>query len=235
MLEKLKEKVCSANIELSRKGIVIYTWGNVSEIDAETKLVVIKPSGVPYETMTPDDMVVLDLEGSVIEGHYNPSSDAPTHLEIYRNFPEIKSITHTHSTYATSFAQSGTPVSAFGTTHADYFYGDVPVTRELSTDEVASDYELNTGKVIVETIKRLNINPMDIPAILVKSHGPFIFGKNAENCVHNAVVLEEIAKMNFLTLNLKAQTQSIPQYLLNKHYLRKHGKNAYYGQKTLQQ
>ena len=167
MLEKLKEKVCSANIELSRKGIVIYTWGNVSEIDAETKLVVIKPSGVPYETMTPDDMVVLDLEGSVIEGHYNPSSDAPTHLEIYRNFPEIKSITHTHSTYATSFAQSGTPV---------------------------------------------------------------IFGENAENCVHNAVVLEEIAKMNFLTLNLKAQTQLIPQYLLDKHYLRKHGKNAYYGQ-----
>ncbi len=234
MLEKLKEKVCAANIELSKKGIVIYTWGNVSELDTETKLVVIKPSGVPYETMTPDDMVVLDLEGSIIEGHYKPSSDAPTHLEIYRNFPEIKSVTHTHSTYATSFAQAGTPLKAFGTTHADYFYGEVPVTRELSANEVANDYELNTGKVIVETIKGLNINPMAIPAILVKSHGPFIFGKNAETCVHNAVVLEEIAKMNFLTLNLKAQTQSIPQYLLDKHYHRKHGKNAYYGQKALQ-
>lgn len=230
MLEKLKENVCRANIELFKRGIVIFTWGNVSEIDEETKLVVIKPSGVSYESMKPEDMVVLDLEGSIIEGHYKPSSDAPTHLELYRNFPQVKSITHTHSTYATAFAQAGAPIKSFGTTHADYFYGEVPVTRELNKNEIETNYELNTGKVIVETIKRLNINPVDVPAVLVKSHGPFIFGKNSDNCVHNAVVLEEIAKMNFITTNLNPYLNNIPDYLLDKHYLRKHGKNAYYGQ-----
>lgn len=229
MLEKLKEQVCAANIELFKRGIVIFTWGNVSEIDEETKFVVIKPSGVPYETMKPDDMVVLNLEGRVIEGYYNPSSDAPTHLEIYKQFSEVKSITHTHSVYATAFAQAGMEIPAFGTTHADYFYGNVPITRELNEIEVSTDYELNTGKVIVETLKNKNIN--DIPAILVKSHGPFIFGKNAQDCVHNAVVLEEVAKISYLTHNINPNTSKIPDYLLDKHYLRKHGVNSYYGQK----
>lgn len=231
MLENLKEKVCKANIELFQRGIVIFTWGNISEIDEATKLVVIKPSGVPYKTMRPEDMVVLDLEGSVIEGHYRPSSDAPTHLEIYRNFPSIKSVGHTHSTYATAFAQAGSEIIPFGTTHADFSYGGIPVTRELTQAEVDTDYELNTGKVIVETLMKYQSHESPPPpGVLVKSHGPFIFGKNAQDCVHNAVVLEEIAKINFLTLNIKPQTQKIPQYLLDKHYLRKHGKNAYYGQ-----
>lgn len=230
MLENLKEKVCKANIELFQRGIVIFTWGNISEIDEATKLVVIKPSGVPYETMRPEDMVVLDLEGSVIEGHYRPSSDAPTHLEIYRNFPSIKSVGHTHSTYATAFAQAGSEIIPFGTTHADFSYGGIPVTRELTRDEVDTDYELNTGKVIGETLTKYQFAEVLPPSVLVKSHGPFIFGKNAQDSVHNAVVLEEIAKINFLTLNIKPQTQKIPQYLLDKHYLRKHGKNAYYGQ-----
>lgn len=232
MLEKLKEQVCKANIELFKRGIVIFTWGNISEIDKETKLVVIKPSGVPYETMTPKDMVVLDLEGSVIEGYFNPSSDTPTHLEIYRNFPEIKSIGHTHSTYATSFAQAGMPLKPFGTTHADYCYGEIPLTRELDRDEIENNYELNTGRVIVESLKQYQSDKVSPPpAVLVKSHGPFIFGKSADDCVHNAIVLEEVAKMNFITMNINMQTQNIPQYLLDKHYLRKHGKNAYYGQK----
>lgn len=231
MLEKLKENVCRANIELFKRGIVIFTWGNVSEIDEETKLVVIKPSGVPYESMKPEDMVVLDLEGSIIEGHYKPSSDAPTHLELYRNFTQIRSITHTHSTYATAFAQAGLPIKALGTTHADYFYGEVPVTRDLNKEEIENNYEQNTGKVITETIKRWNMSPAEIPAILVKSHGPFIFGKDSNNCVHNAVVLEEIAKMNFITSILNPHLNNIPSLLLDKHYLRKHGKNAYYGQK----
>lgn len=230
MLEELKQNVCEANVELYKKGIVIFTWGNVSELDSQTGLVVIKPSGVPYETMTPDDMVVLDLEGSVIEGRYKPSSDAPTHLEIYKNFSNIKSIAHTHSTYATAFAQAGNPIRALGTTHADYFYGNVPVTRELSQAEVKNAYEVNTGKVIVETIKSHNINPIEVPAILVKSHGVFAFGKDSANCIHNAIVLEEVAKMNSITQSLSPNVKNIPQYVLNKHYNRKHGKNAYYGQ-----
>lgn len=231
MLEKLKEEVCNANVELYKCGIVIYTWGNVSAFDEKSKLVVIKPSGVSYEKMLPKDMVVLDIEGNIIEGNYKPSSDTNTHLEIYRNFPQIKSITHTHSTYAVAFSQAGIPIKAFGTTHADYFYGEIPVTRDLNKIEIDENYEINTGKVIVETIKSLNINPIDIPAILVKSHGPFIFGNNSNNCVHNAVVLEEIAKMNFITSLLNPNLASIHSFLLDKHYLRKHGKNAYYGQK----
>lgn len=228
MLESLKEKVCEANIELFRRNIVIYTWGNVSEIDLESGFVVIKPSGLSYDKMKPRDMVVLDLKGSIIEGTLKPSSDTPTHLELYRNFKDLKSIAHTHSTYATAFAQAGKEIIALGTTQADYFYQKIRVTRELSAKEVEQDYELNTGKVITECLKDKDINAT--PAVLVKSHGPFIFGKDAQNCVHNAVVLEEVAKMNFLTLSLNPSTYEIPSYILDKHYQRKHGKNAYYGQ-----
>ncbi|MCH5323525.1 MAG: L-ribulose-5-phosphate 4-epimerase [Helicobacter sp.] len=227
MLEHLKEKVCQANIELYQQKIVIFTWGNVSEIDEENNLVVIKPSGIPYNKMNPKDMVVLNLKGDIIEGHYKPSSDTPTHLELYKNFPQIKSIAHTHSTYATAFAQAGIEIKALGTTQADYFYQNICVTRELSKEEVENNYELNTGKVMIETLKNKDI--IATPAILVKSHGPFIFGKDALNCVHNAVVLEEIAKMNFLTLCLNPNVNEISKYILDKHYLRKHGKNAYYG------
>lgn len=228
MLEVLKEKVCQANIELFRQKIVIFTWGNVSEIDKDSGLVVIKPSGVSYEKMMPKDMVVVDLKGNVVDGYYKPSSDTATHLEIYRNFKEIKSIAHTHSTYASAFAQAGEEIVPFGTTQADYFYENIKVTRELSKDEIQYDYELNTGKVIVERLQ--NTQVMNTPAVLVKSHGPFIFGKDSFNCVFNAIVLEEIAKMNYITLSLNPNSKRISQYILDKHYLRKHGKEAYYGQ-----
>lgn len=228
MLEVLKEKVCKANIELFNKKIVIFTWGNVSEIDLESQLVVIKPSGIPYETMSPCDMVVVNLEGHIIEGHYKPSSDMHTHLELYRNFSEIRSVAHTHSTYATAFAQAGVEIEALGTTQADYFYKNIKVTRDLNKEEIQNNYELNTGKVIVECIQKEDI--LATPAVLVRSHGPFIFGTDALNCVHNAVVLEEIAKMHYITLNLNPNIHTISQDILDKHYLRKHGKNSYYGQ-----
>ena len=227
MLENLKKEVCEANIELFKRGLIIFTWGNVSAIDEKSELVVIKPSGVPYENMKPNDMVVLNLKGEIIEGKLKPSSDTKTHLELYRNFKEIKAIAHTHSTYATAFAQAGKEIEILGTTAADYFYESIKLSRDLREDEM-NEYELNTGKVIVESLKDKDI--LASPAILVKSHAPFIFGKDAFNAVHNATVLEEIAKMNFLTLNLNPNSTKIDKFILDKHYLRKHGKGAYYGQ-----
>lgn len=230
MLESLKQQVCNANIELYKKGVVLYTWGNVSEIDRDAGMVVIKPSGVGYEEMTPDDMVVVELKtGKIAEGSLKPSSDTPTHLELYRVFANITAVTHTHSTYATVFAQAGKSIPALGTTHADYFYGDIPCTRELREQEVRSGYELNTGRVIAETLHALNVDPMSIPGILVKNHGPFTWGHNAADSVYHAVVLEKVAEMAFMTLRLNPES-SMAQYVLDKHYTRKHGSNAYYGQ-----
>ncbi len=231
MLEELKEQVFKANIDLVNKGVVLYTWGNVSGIDREKGLVVIKPSGVDYDKMTADDMVVVDLKtGEKVEGNLNPSSDTPTHLELYRRFKDIGGVTHTHSTNAVAFAQAGRPIPALGTTHADYFYGDIPVTRELTKREVTEAYELNTGKVIAERVENLRIDPISVPGILVKNHGPFTWGKDAANSVYHAVVMERVAEMALKTLNLNPES-SIAQYVLDKHYMRKHGPNAYYGQK----
>lgn len=230
MLEALKEQVYRANMDLVKHNLIIFTWGNASGIDRETGLVVIKPSGVDYDRLTPNDMVVVSLDGKVIEGHLRPSSDTATHLEIYRNFPEIGGIVHTHSTYATIFAQAGRSVLPYGTTHADYFYGPVPLTRALTETEINTDYELNTGKVIVETLKLNNIDPLAVPGVLVKNHGPFTYGKTAHDAVYHAVVLEEVAKMALFTELLNPQVATLDQYLLDKHYYRKHGKNAYYGQ-----
>ncbi len=231
MLEDLKRRVYNANIQLVKNGLVLYTWGNVSERDFKTGLVAIKPSGVSYEEMTPDDMVILDLDGNVIEGKLNPSSDTKTHLELYKMHPEIGGVVHTHSTNAVAFAQAGKDITAYGTTHADYFYGSIPCTRSLTKEELDEDYEKNTGVVINETIKEKNIDVKAIPAILVKNHGVFAWGKNADEAVYHATVLEEVAKMAMLTQLINPKVEPIPQYLLNKHYQRKHGKNAYYGQK----
>jgi len=226
-MRDLKQKVFEANLDLPKYGLVTFTWGNVSEIDRERGLVVIKPSGVSYEKMTVDDMVVVDLEGNVVEGKLKPSSDLATHLELYKAFPSIGGVVHTHSTNATSFAQAGRGIPAFGTTHADYFYGEIPVTRVMTDDEIATDYEKNTGKVIIERFK--GINPVKIPSVLVNNHGPFSWGIDANDAVHNAVVLEEVAKMAINTIILGNKTP-IKQVILDKHYLRKHGKDAYYGQ-----
>ena len=231
MLEELKKQVCDANLELVRKGVVIYTWGNVSGIDREKGLVVIKPSGVDYAGMTPDDMVVVELStGKTAEGKWKPSSDTATHLELYRRFDKIGGITHTHSVNAVSFAQAGIDIPALGTTHADYFWGAVPCTRELTEKEVKDAYEVNTGKVIIETVESRGYDPMAVPGIIVKNHGPFTWGKNAAQSVYNAVVLETVADMAFKTLMLNRES-SIKQYVLDKHYERKHGANAYYGQR----
>lgn len=230
MLEELKRQVCAANLELAARGVVIYTWGNVSGIDRETGLVVIKPSGVPYEGMQPADMVVVDLEGHVVEGHLRPSSDTPTHLALYRAFPEIGGVVHTHSTNAVAFAQAGRDIPALGTTHADYFYGPVPISRSLTKEEVEEDYEGNTGKVIVETVKTNEKEPLAVPAVLVRNHGPFTWGKTPEEAVYHAVVLEEVAEMTMKTLLLNPNA-SMDSYILDKHYQRKHGPKAYYGQK----
>ena len=230
MLEKLKEQVCEAILELVRRGVVIYTWGNVSGVDRERGLVVIKPSGVDYEGMKPDDMVVVNLiTGETVDGHYKPSSDTPTHLELYRAFPTIGGITHTHSINAVAFAQAGLDIPALGTTHADYFYGSIPCTRELSQQEVEEAYEMNTGKVIVECIKELRLDPMAIPGIIVKNHGPFSWGKDAASSVYHAVVMDVVAEMNLKTLLLNPNAE-MKQYVLDKHYMRKHGPDAYYGQ-----
>lgn len=231
MLEDLKKAVCKANLDLVAKGVVIYTWGNVSGIDRESGLVVIKPSGVDYDIMSWDDMVVVDLKtGQIVEGHYKPSSDTPTHLEIYRNFKEVGGVTHTHSTNAVAYAQAGMDIPALGTTHADYFYGTIPCTRMLSEEEVKEAYELNTGKVIVETFKRRGIDPMAVPGCVVQNHGPFSWGKDAAQSVYHAVVMENVAEMDIKALLVNPQS-SMPQYILDKHYFRKHGANAYYGQK----
>lgn len=230
MLEELKNQVCRANLELVARGVVIYTWGNVSGISDDRKFMVIKPSGVSYDEMSPDDMVVVDVNsGQRVEGKWNPSSDTKTHLELYRKYSSIKGIVHTHSVNAVAFAQAGISIPVLGTTHADYFYGNIPCTRELSQSEVMDDYETNTGKVIIETIENLNYDPMAIPGIIVKNHGPFAWGKNPSNSVYNAVVLEKVAEMALKTLILNPKAD-IKSYVLDKHYMRKHGPNAYYGQ-----
>lgn len=231
MLEKLKQEVLEANLQLPKHQLVTFTWGNVSGIDRDENLVVIKPSGVPYEILKADDLVVVDLDGNIVEGRMRPSSDTPTHLELYKAFPEIGGVVHTHSPWATSWAQAGRSIPALGTTHADYFYGEIPITRELTRGEVERSYELETGKVIIETFRKSEIDPVAMPGVLVFNHAPFSWGKNAEQAVHNAVVLEEVAKMALHTFQLNGQVQPISQYILDKHYLRKHGKNAYYGQK----
>ncbi len=230
MLEDLKKEVYDANLELVARGVVIYTWGNVSGITADRRYMVIKPSGVDYREMRWEDMVVIDIEaGKSIESRWKPSSDTFTHLELYRRFEDIKGIVHTHSTNAVAFAQAGLTIPALGTTHADYFYGDIPCTRELTEKEVMLSYELNTGKVIIETIERLGYDPMEIPGIVVRNHGPFSWGKSPASAVYHAVVMEKIAEINFKTLLLNPQAE-MKSYVLNKHYMRKHGENAYYGQ-----
>ena len=229
MLEALKKNVCLANRMLPEYGLVTFTWGNVSAIDRASGLVVIKPSGVPYDGMIPEDMVVVDLEGKVVEGKWKPSSDTPTHIELYRAFPKCGGIVHTHSRWATTFAQAGMAIPAMGTTHADYFYGEIPCTRPMTDDEISGEYEKETGKVIVETFAGLN--PADIPGVLVYSHGPFTWGTDAMNAVHNAVVMEEVAFMDWHAMMIRPDLGPMQKALLDKHYLRKHGKNAYYGQK----
>lgn len=231
MLEKLKEAVLAANLDLPSYGLVTFTWGNVSAIDRERGLMVIKPSGVDYDVMQIDDMVVVELaSGKVIEGDRKPSSDTPTHLELYKAFPAIGGVVHTHSRHATSWAQAGRDLPAFGTTHGDYFYGAVPCTRPMTDGEINGAYEKETGTVIIETFRQRNIDPNMVPGVLVYSHGPFVWGTDAHNAVHNAVVLEEVAQMNLLSLALNPNLAPMQQTLLDKHYLRKHGKNAYYGQ-----
>ena len=231
MLEELKKQVYDANMQLPRRGLVTYTWGNVSGIDREKGLFVIKPSGVEYDDLTPEKMVVMDLDGNRVEGTLNPSSDTKTHLELYKAFPEIGGVVHTHSTYAVAFAQARRDLPALGTTHADYFYGAVPCTRVLTAEEIDEDYEKNTGKVIVETFAWRGLNPVYLPGVLCACHGPFTWGKDAAQAVYHAVVLEETAKMAQLTFSLDPNAQSAPQHILDKHFSRKHGPNAYYGQR----
>jgi len=231
MLEELKKRVCAANLSLSKHGLITLTWGNVSEIDREKNLIVIKPSGVSYDEMTSNHMVVLDLDGRVVEGKYKPSSDTATHLYLYKKFQNIGGITHTHSPWATAFAQAGLSIPAYGTTHADYFYGEIPCTRPLSKEEVQGEYELETGRIIAETF--LDTDPASMPGVLVTSHGPFTWGKNAEASVEHSVVLEEVARMAMMSRFLNGSISPVEQFLLDKHYLRKHGANAYYGQEDI--
>lgn len=230
MLEELKQLVYEANMELPRYGLVTFTWGNVSAVDREKGLVVIKPSGVEYDRLTPDSMVVVNLDGERVEGSYNPSSDTATHIQLYREFPEIGGIVHTHSSYATSWAQAGRSIPCYGTTHADYIYGEVPCVRCLTAEEIEEAYEENTGKLIVSEFRRLDKDPAAVPAVLCKNHGPFAWGKDAGEAVHNAVVLEEVAKMAYRTELINNAVRPAPQELQDKHYYRKHGEGAYYGQ-----
>ena len=231
MLENLKKEVCEANLLLPKYGLVTFTWGNVSAIDRKQGLFVIKPSGVEYDVLKPEDMVVVDLEGNVVEGTLNPSSDTATHLELYKAFPNIGGIVHTHSSYATSWAQSGRAIPCYGTTHADYFYGDIPCLRCLKKEEIEDAYEENTGHLIVNEFRRMQRDYEAVPAALCKNHGPFCWGKTAEDAVHCAVVLEEVAKMAMRTELINGMVHPAPQELQDKHYYRKHGANAYYGQK----
>lgn len=229
MLEQLKQDVLEANLSLPEYKLVTFTWGNVSGIDREKGLIVIKPSGVEYDVMTADDMVVVDLEGNVVEGKLNPSSDTPTHIELYKAFPKLGGVIHTHSPWATSWAQAGRSIPAYGTTHADYFYGAIPCTRQLTAEEVEKAYEKETGTVIIEAFE--GIDPMAVPGVVVYKHGPFAWGKTPKEAVHNAVVMETVANMAYRAEQLNPKKESIEQYLLDKHYMRKHGPNAYYGQK----
>ncbi len=228
MLEKLKQEVLEANLLLPENGLVTFTWGNVSGIDRESGLVVIKPSGVPYKGMSIEDMVVVDLDGNRVEGRWKPSSDTPTHVELYKAFPECGGIVHTHSRWATTFAQAGLDIPAMGTTQADYFYGDIPCTRMLTPEEIAGEYEKETGSVIIETFR--DRSPTDIPGVVVHSHGPFAWGASAHEAVHNAVVMEEVAFMDWHAMMIAPGAGRMQSELLDRHYLRKHGKNAYYGQ-----
>jgi L-ribulose-5-phosphate 4-epimerase len=228
MLEDMKIKVCEANLDLKRHTLIIFSWGNVSGIDREKGIIGIKPSGISYDELTPDKIVLVDLDGRVVEGNLRPSSDTATHLELYQNFKHIGGVCHTHSTYATSWAQSCRPIPCMGTTHADYFYGAIPVTAEMTPEQIKDDYELNTGKVIVETFK--TIDPYQMPAVLVANHGPFTWGPTPDKSVESAVVLEQVAQMALNNVRLNPPLKPISQSLLDKHYLRKHGKNSYYGQ-----
>lgn len=227
MIERLKKEVCAANLLLVKYGLVIFTWGNVSAIDRANGLIVIKPSGVAYKDMMPDDMVVVDFNGNVVEGKYKPSSDTPTHIELYKNFKKISAVAHTHSTYATAWAQAGISIPILGTTHADYFYGDIPCTRDMSRSEIEGQYEKEIGKVIVEAFE--GINPMYIPGVIVNNHGPFSWGKDASEATHNSVVLEQVAKMASISRSISLNVK-MNKNLTKKHFNRKHGKDAYYGQ-----
>lgn len=229
MLAELKERVCRANIDLVRHGLVLFTWGNVSALDPSGELVVIKPSGVAYDGMRPEDMVVVDMDGRVVEGEYRPSSDTPTHIELYRAF-SMGGIVHTHSKWATIWSQAGRDVPFLGTTHADHFYGDIPATREMTDTEITGAYEAKTGAVIVETFRERDIDPRQVPAVLVRNHGPFAWGNTPEKAVENAAVLEYIAEMAYFSLDINEDV-AMRQTLLDRHYLRKHGVNAYYGQR----
>ena len=228
-MQQLKQQVFEANMDLPRYGLVTFTWGNVSAIDRQRGLVVIKPSGIAYESMTVDDMSVVDLQGHVVEGRWRPSTDTATHLALYRRYPDLGGVVHTHSTHATAWAQAGLAIPALGTTHADYFFGDIPCTRALSAQEVDEAYELNTGQVIIDTLGEAN--PLHTPGIVVYQHGPFAWGKDAHEAVHNAVVMEEVARMAWIARGINPQLQPIDSWLMNKHFQRKHGPNAYYGQK----
>ena len=230
MLEELKKQVFEANMELPKRGLITYTWGNVSGIDRESGCFVIKPSGVDYESLTAADMVVMDLEGNKIEGSYKPSSDTATHMELYKKYPEIGGVVHTHSPEATAWAQAGRSIPLYGTTHADYFYGEIPCARSLTPEEIQEAYEKNTGLVIIETFEKRGLNPMHTPGVLCKNHGPFTWGKDAVEAVHNAVVLEEVAKMAAKTEQINPQVKPAPDCIKDKHFFRKHGANAYYGQ-----
>ncbi len=231
MLENLRKAVYEANMELPRRNLVTYTWGNVSGIDREKGLVVIKPSGVEYDELSPDNLVILNLDGQVVEGDLNPSSDTKTHLELYKAFPQIGGIVHTHSPHAVGWAQAGRDIPCYGTTHADYFYGPIPCARSLTEQEVAEDYEMNTGKVIAETFAQRGLNPVHVPAVICRSHGPFTWGRDAAQAVYHAVVLEEVARMALYTIGVDPNAAPAPQHVQDKHFMRKHGPNAYYGQK----
>lgn len=230
MLEALKKRVYEANMELPRRGLVTYTWGNVSEIDRESGYFVIKPSGVDYDVLKPEDMVVMDLSGKRVEGRYKPSSDTDTHIELYKKYEEIGGIVHTHSPEAVAWAQAGRDIPLYGTTHADYFFGEIPCARNLTPEEIEDAYEKHTGRVIIETFEQRGMKPMYTPAVLCANHGPFTWGKDAPEAVHNAVVLEEVAKMARYTEQIHPQVLQAPESIKNKHFYRKHGKDAYYGQ-----